>query len=128
MATEILVNDGGAPARILPFNAGANISAGLVCIMEADGDVNVAASAAATNTIGVSLTDADSGTTASIITGKGVIVNAYVSGTAASGALLQVGTTDGELAAGTTADAGVAVMVGDDTGSATSQLAKVLLI
>ena len=28
MATEILVNDGGAPARILPFNAGEAITAG----------------------------------------------------------------------------------------------------
>ena len=128
MATEILVNDGGAPARILPFTAGAAISGGLICIMEADGDINLAASAAATNTIGIAFTDASSGNNCSIITGKGVVVNAYVSGTAASGALLQVGTTDGELAAGTTADAGVAIMIGDDTGSATSQLAKVLLI
>ena len=29
MATEILVNDGGAPARILPFIAGAAIDAGM---------------------------------------------------------------------------------------------------
>ena len=31
MATEILVNDGGAPARILPFEAAATITAGDMC-------------------------------------------------------------------------------------------------
>ena len=28
MATEVLINDGGAPARIIPYIAGSTISAG----------------------------------------------------------------------------------------------------
>jgi hypothetical protein len=48
MATEILVNDGGAPARILPFTAGATLSGGEAVIMSADGELDPAG-AAATN-------------------------------------------------------------------------------
>jgi hypothetical protein len=116
MATEILVNDGGAPARILPFTAGADLSGGHAVIMSGDGFVDPA-TAAATNVIGFAFTDATSGNNCSVITGKGVVLNAYVSGTAASGALLQVEAA-GDLKAGTTADAGVAVMLGNDTGGA----------
>jgi len=116
MATEILVNDGGAPARILPFIAGAALSGGEAVIMSADGEVDPAG-AAATNVIGFMFTDAASGANCSVITGKGVVLNALVSGVAASGALLQV-EASGDLKAGTTADAGVAVMLGNDTGGA----------
>jgi hypothetical protein len=45
------------------------------------------------------------------------LLNALVSGTAASGALLQV-EASGDLKAGTTADAGVAIMIDNDTGGA----------
>jgi len=51
MATEILVNDGGAPARILPFTAGATVSGGEAVIMSADGEIDPAG-AAATNVLG----------------------------------------------------------------------------
>ena len=125
MATEILVNDGGAPARILPFTAGAALSGGEAVIMSADGEVDPAG-AAATNVLGFMFVDASSGSNCSVITGKGVIVNAYVSGTAASGALLEV-EASGDLKAGTTADAGVAIMIDNDTGAAAA-LRKVLLI
>jgi hypothetical protein len=58
MATEILVNDGGAPARILPFTAGSTIAAGEPVIMATtDGEVDsVAAAASGTMALGVSLT------------------------------------------------------------------------
>ena len=125
MATEVLVNDGGAPARILPFTAGATLSGGAAVTMGSDGELDPA-TVAATNTIGVMFVDATSGSNCSVITGKGVIVNAYVSGTAASGALLQV-IAGGDLAAGATADAGVAIMIDNDTGGAAA-LRKVLLI
>jgi len=125
MATEILVNDGGAPARILPFTAGAALSGGEAVIMSADGFLDPAG-AAATNVLGFMFVDASSGSNCSVITGKGVIVNAYVSGTAASGALLQVEAT-GDLKAGTTADAGVSIMIDNDTGAAAA-LRKVFLI
>tara|TARA_Y100000593_G_scaffold90819_1_gene178101 strand:- start:1530 stop:1907 length:378 start_codon:yes stop_codon:yes gene_type:complete len=116
MATEILVNDGGAPARILPFTAGATLSGGEAVIMSADGEIDPAG-AAATNVLGFMFTDATSGNNCSVITGKGVVINALVSGTAASGALLQV-EAGGDLKAGTTADAGVAIMIDNDTGGA----------
>ena len=116
MATEILVNDGGAPARILPFTAGATLSGGEAVIMSADGELDPAG-AAATNVIGFMFTDATSGNNCSVITGKGVVINALVSGTAASGALLQV-EAGGHLKAGTTAAAGVAIMIDNDTGGA----------
>jgi len=126
MATEILVNDGGAPARILPFTAGSTVSGGEAVIMSADGQIDEAG-AAATNVLGFMFVDATSGNNCSVITGKGVIINAYVSGTAASGALLQVGGA-GDLKAGTTADAGVAIMIDDDEGGTDVALNKVLLI
>jgi len=37
MATEILINDGGAPARILPYEASEAISAGEACTIDANG-------------------------------------------------------------------------------------------
>ena len=40
MATEILINDGGAPARILPFTAGSTIAAGEPIGISSDGFVD----------------------------------------------------------------------------------------
>ena len=42
MATEVLVNDGGAPARIIPLTAGATISGGHILDMQTDGEVDPA--------------------------------------------------------------------------------------
>lgn len=126
MATEILVNDGGAPSRILPFTAGAALSGGHVLTIESDGYVDPAPTTAATNTIGVAFVDASSGSNCSVITGKGVVVNCYITGTVAKGGLCQVDAADGILVAGTTADAGVAVSLDGHSGAAT--LGKVLLI
>ena len=39
MATEILVNDGGAPARILPFTTSEAVTAGDVLELHTDGKV-----------------------------------------------------------------------------------------
>ena len=126
MATEILVNDGGAPARILPFTAGATVSGGQFVKMSADGKLDPAG-AAALNTLGVAFVDATDTNNMSVITGRGVIVNAYVSGTIGSGALLEVGATAGDLRGYTTADAAVAILVDSDPG-ATPVLRKVQLI
>ena len=90
MATEVLVNDGGAPARIIPLTAGATVSGGHCLEMQADGEVDPSPNAAAVNTIGFALTDASSGSIASVITGRGVVINALVTGTVASGAALMV--------------------------------------
>ena len=119
MATEILVNDGGAPARILPFTAGATISGGHIVAMEIDGEVDPATGVGALNTLGYALTNVASGAIASIITGKGVIVNALATGTVASGGSLEVDAADGYLVAGTTAGKIVGVALEGHSGAAT---------
>ncbi len=126
MATEILVNDGGAPARILPFTAGATVSGGHVVTMESDGEVDPAVTTAALNTLGVAFVDATSGSNMSVITGRGVVCNCYITGTVAKGGLMQVDATDGILVAYTTADAGVAISLDGHSGANT--LGKVLLV
>ena len=85
MATEILINDGGAPARILPFTAGSSISAGDYCVIGSDGEIDKIG----TDTVldgheglGVSLIASTSGNIGSVITGHGVVLNTLVSGTA----------------------------------------------
>ena len=85
MATEIIINDGGAPARILPFIANATIAAGDYVGMEATGKVEPVNVSGAQG-LGVALTAATSGNVANLVTGKGVILNTYCSGTIAAGA------------------------------------------
>ena len=96
MATEILINDGGAPSRILPFVANADISAGeVVKASSTAGRVDLATVATAP-VLGVSLTDAASGSTCNVISGRGIIVNIYVTDEAA-GVNLMVDGTAGQL-------------------------------
>jgi len=125
MATEVLVNDGGAPARIIPFTAGATISGGHILAMETDGEVDPATGTAAVNTIGFALTDASSGSIASVITGKGVVLNALGTGTIASGGSCEVDATDGLLVAGATPGEVVAVAL--EAHSGTPSYFKVLV-
>ena len=78
MATEILVNDGGAPARIIPMKAGEAITAGdaLGVTHVASGDVTVnqlEQSDTSAFFVGVALTDAASGAICNVVTGRGVI-------------------------------------------------------
>jgi hypothetical protein len=101
MATEVLVNDGGAPARILPFTAGSTISAGRMVTLATDGEVDQSGTDAH-NAIGVAMVDATSGNILPVVTGKGVILNVACSGTIDEGKLLDV-TADGVLITGTDA-------------------------
>ena len=112
MATEILVNDGGAPARILPFVAHHALSGGNIVEMETTGKVKKVAGESSTKSIGYSLVDAAADGMANIVTGKGVIINALCTGTVLSGASLEIADADGILTAGTTAGEVVAVAVG----------------
>jgi len=78
MATEILVNDGGAPARIIRFEAGEALTAGdalqLTHVGSGDATVTQAESGDTSGMfIGVALTDCANGAVASVITGRGVI-------------------------------------------------------
>jgi len=91
MATEILINDGGAPARILPFTAGSTIAAGEPLSVKSDGEVSSTETAASgTMALGVSLTATTSGNMCNVISGRGVMLNVSVSGTAAVGAELEM--------------------------------------
>ena len=69
----ILVNDGGAPARIINFIAAADVSAGEACTINNVGK----ASLTANNNLplaGVALTDASEGDLCSLVTGSGVVL------------------------------------------------------
>ena len=73
MATEILVNDGGAPARILPYIAGVALTGGqLVTASTTSGEVVLADSDLSNQqkhaALGYCLVDAASGSVASVIT------------------------------------------------------------
>ena len=133
MATEILVNDGGAPARILPFFASAAVTGGqAVDIVNGSGtpDGQIVASSAhgaAAQHVGWCLTDTAISGTASIITGKGVILNVFCSGTIDEGDLLEV-TADGSLVPGTTNNAGVAVALQAGAYGSTNTLSRVITI
>lgn len=103
MATEILVNDGGAPARILPFEAGAAISAGDVLSITTAGTVVKADTDLVAGhreyMVGVSLTDTASGEICNVVSGKGIICKVNVVGSLTAGKGLKVGSVAGQLAA-----------------------------
>ena len=131
MATEILVNDGGAPARILPFTAGSAITGGRFVTMGTDGEIDHSG-ADAHNALGVALVDASSGSVASVVTGKGVICNVWLSGTVDEGLLVDIaadgvahsGGTDTAIAASGTA---VGITLTGAAFGATITLGKCLL-
>ena len=93
----ILVNDGGAPARIINFKAGEDISAGevlkpstaadMTCLLATDDEHPI---------LGVALTDASSGDQCSVVTGKGVICYCNVTAETA-GIALMIDTAAGTL-------------------------------
>ena len=93
----ILVNDGGAPARIINFEAGEAISAGEV--LKSSTAANMTALLATDDehpVIGVALADAASGDLVSVISGRGVIC--YVQCTdETAGINLMVDGTAGQL-------------------------------
>ena len=96
MATEILINDGGAPSRILPFVASEAISAGEVLKAGTTGSECSLATVTTAPILGVALTDAASGSMCNVISGRGIIVNIYVTDEAA-GVNLMVDGTAGQL-------------------------------
>ena len=69
----VLVNDGGAPARILNFTAAAAISAGELLSINSDGKAFLAVDNDKPMA-GVALVDAASGDLVSMVTGSGVLL------------------------------------------------------
>ena len=142
MATEILVNDGGAPARIMNLgNANAAIEAGMFVDINSSGKIiantedQEASSSGQKVSLGVLLVDAAAGAPTSIITGKGVVCNVQ-----AAEALSTVGTEvtvddAGKVEATADADAHRAVGItlaasftGSDSGGNDTTFVMVLLI
>lgn len=94
----ILVNDGGAPARIINFKAGEAISAGevlkpstaadMTCLLATDDEHPI---------IGVALTDAALNEMCSVVTGSGVICYLQVTAETAGIALMSDPGVPGQL-------------------------------
>ena len=144
MATEILVNDGGAPARIMNLgNANAAIEAGMFVDINSSGkiiaatDDQEASSSGEKVALGVLLVDAVSGAPTSILTGKGIGCNVQVGADTTGMAIGAELTLDnaGKVEATADADAHRAVAIAlaasfsgtDSSGNATT-FVKVLLI
>ena len=93
MATEILVNDGGAPARILPFLIHATVAAGDPLQIHSNGKVKPAATSGAA-CVGVALTAASGlDNMCNVITGHGVIANVNGQGSIVAGSILSADAT-----------------------------------
>tara|TARA_A100001391_G_C4983556_1_gene256009 strand:+ start:163 stop:555 length:393 start_codon:yes stop_codon:yes gene_type:complete len=103
MATEILINDGGAPARILPYTTVEAITAGDACSLDTNGLLQKADSDD-TNFdfayVGIALTDAAANAVCSVVTGVGVILNINCDDLGA-GVALMMGSTEGRLTTAT---------------------------
>ena len=134
MATEILVNDGGAPARIIPLTmkAATTCAAGDALSLHSDGTVVPAdtdlAAAGGEAFIGIALTAGAAAGLVNVITGSGVVVMANVADTAA-GEAVELSGDAGRLGAytGTYPASGQPVAVTLEN-NATAGLTKVLLL
>ena len=126
VTTSVLANDGGAPARIINFEANEAITAGTACEVLSTGKVQLC-DGANELVAGWALTDAASGGQCSLITGSGIILYVHVDGTtdvtvgdnlvlaaSSGGALSKSANTDG--------DSAVAVALEDATATAAANL------
>ena len=96
MATEILVNDGGAPARILPFKATGTITAGDLLEVHTDGNVRPLTSAVVPP-VGVALTGCATGELVNVVSGSGIIVRVIQAADLTTGNIVMWGTNVGEV-------------------------------
>ena len=94
VTNSVLVNDGGAPARIINLEAAEAITAGMCLEVNTSGKL-LGADTDNQLVAGFALVDAAAGDLCSMITGSGVVLYAHVDGT-------------------TDVDAGIGLMVGED--------------
>jgi len=94
VTNSVLVNDGGAPARIINLEAATAITAGMCLEVNSSGKL-LGADTDNQLVAGFALVDAAAGDLCSMITGSGVVLYAHVDGT-------------------TDVDAGIGLMVGED--------------
>ena len=128
MASEILVNDGGAPCRILPFEADEAITAGWPVQVSATGKIEGTTTNFAS--CGFALNDADDGGRVNVITGSGIIIRAMCANGTTVGDMMSI--NDNQLedlpnGTGAAADDIVAIALEANTSGGTA-LAKVLVI
>ena len=128
MADEILINDGGSPARILPFVEDEAITAGWPVQISATGKVEGTTTNFAS--CGFALTDAADGAMCNIITGSGIILRAMCANGTTVGDMMSINNNQLEdlpNGTGAAADDIVAIALEANTSGGTA-LAKVLVI
>ena len=126
----ILVNDGGAPARIMNFEADETIYAGDAIELTATGAKGC--DEGGMKQAGFALTDAASGDLVSVITGSGVMLNAAVDGSGTSVAIGSplINGENGTLVVGAAGSAYAVALEAKTTapGTTTRLLSKVLVL
>jgi len=127
----VLINDGGAPARIMNFTAAAAISAGE--LLKIDGNGKAALSTdASLPAAGFALVDAAADDLVSVITGSGIMINAITLAVTAGESLVVSGTAgalDNSTGGGASGDdADVYVAIALETTTAVGALTKVLVV
>jgi len=141
MATEILINDGGAPARVLPIlNGTTAIEAGTYVDIHTDGTLKIFVDDQKDGTdkaqacgVGVLLSDAAAGAMGSVISGRGIICNVQAASGVAIGdnvCIDNAGKVETQDSAETDRAVGVALLAtfaGTDSGGNATNFAKVLL-
>jgi hypothetical protein len=127
----VLVNDGGAPSRIINLAAGEALEAGEALKVHTDGTAKLATSNLSP-VIGFALTDTASGDTASIVTGSGIIINAITDAVTAGDELSVDSAKPGFLETKTAYSDGTAedkiIAVALETNATTDTMTKVMVL
>jgi len=112
MATEVLVNDGGAPCRIIPIECSEAVTAGDVLELHTDGLVRPSVNDVEP-AFGIALTGAAANALVNCITGSGVVVRVIQNTNLATGQLVMVdGSNKGEVIAHTGTSAATKFPIG----------------
>jgi hypothetical protein len=124
----ILVNDGGAPARIINFIAAAAISAGECLKIDSAGQAALATDGTLP-IAGYALTDAALGGQVSVITGMGLVLYAMTNNVGIGNVLMvDTGGTAGSLDAAGDNDTDRVIAVALETNTVVDTLTKVLVV
>ncbi len=124
----ILVNDGGAPARIINFIAAAAISAGEACKIDTAAKAALATVGTAP-VAGFALTDAAAGAQVSLITGSGIVIYAITTAvTMGDNLMVDTSGTPGSLDTVTDIEDEQVAAVALETNATVDSLTKVLVM
>ena len=127
----VLVNDGGAPSRIVNFTAGEALEAGEALKVHTDGTVKLATSNQAP-VLGFALTDTANGDIASVVTGRGIVINAITDAVTAGDLLSVDGAKPGFLetknAYSADSEEDVVIAIALETNATTDSMTKVMVL